>query len=683
MVNKDYRKQTGSVLVYVVVVMVISLVIAGGLYILSSTTSYTVPFVKLGQRAFYLAEAGYRYAASEFLTSKNFEDQIEILERLDNSTYHFDDGSSFTLHVYPYFFILDQNYSKATKVTLKTPGTIPPQMNFPETGMLQIGVENDPYRYSNGKKISNNQVQVVLDRPLTAKKYDPVFFAFYPNNNQFVEYGGELKLNWDEDKISIFPDRNGYFEIKDKGAFNYDFKRRGSVILSGIKKYTESKKHYEEFATFEVTPSDIVILKPNVKILSKGTVSSLSFLSSSRKISYYVPITEDYYSSGGGTQVLQLSDEPGGQDKFDNLKNWITTDNTHKYVTTKANIGSNHGWSKNWATYHNLPDDGFILPFKSSKFNEIEEYWKSHRKTLTYTAQVKVGWGYKLEYGATGLNFRWHENEDYKGLYEGYGISFMRYKQKNESENDYIPNAIKPKYGMENDLHDKLLIVLWRQKVVNGAIKRDWIAYKDVTNDEKLLGDSWDYSGRLEDLSTISVQVYEKIIAGQKVNDVKIFYGDASTAQDEPHNPDYLYNNTNRAAYNPTYSDVSITDIKWPLWDLNAWDPDHDYFTLVCNVPVGENPTYDGNDYWIINPEIDEAKLLPDGSTIRLTGFTSPDGDKFISGDAHSRPEIAIHAYGDINSLNSQTFVSFSEFAISLGADGEEDSSRGGFGRLK
>ncbi len=76
------------------------------------------------------------------------------------------------------------------------------------------------------------------------------------------------------------------------------------------------------------------------------------------------------------------------------------------------------------------PYKEFILPFKSHKFNEIEKFWQEHSKLLTYTAQVKVGWGYQLQYGATGLNFRWHESDAYPGLYEGYGVSFMVYKKK-------------------------------------------------------------------------------------------------------------------------------------------------------------------------------------------------------------------------------------------------------------
>ncbi len=107
------------------------------------------------------------------------------------------------------------------------------------------------------------------------------------------------------------------------------------------------------------------------------------------------------------------------------------------------------------------------------------------------------------------------------------------------------------------------------------------------------------------------------------------------------------------------------------------------FFTLVCNVPVSENPIpEEGKNYWILNPQIKEAKLLADGATIRLTGFTTPSGDKFYTNDAHTRPEVALHAYGDIRSLNSQTFVGFSEFALSLGSDLEGINKESSFGAL-
>ncbi|WP_459876919.1 beta propeller repeat protein [Desulfothermus naphthae] len=1019
------KKQNGSVLLYIVVVMVISLLLAGGLYIMSSTALFIQPSIITGERAQYIAEAGYRYAAARYLHGQNSTDKIDILESLDNSTYSFDDGSSFTLHIYPFFFRLPQSYDNAMEITLDAPGSIPHQVDFPDEGYLKIG--DSVYHYTNGQKVSQSNATVRLDNPLSAQKDTPVYFAFHPKYSQDIYDGCDLTLDGDDKQFSVLPKRNGYIEINGETYF-YHFKKQGSIIL------TELKKEHFPFHTIHIDENTPVVLRASAYIESIGRVGSFSFLSSSRKISYYVPITDEYYSPGGGTQVLALSDEDGGQDTFDDLSNWDTSlIGNGGQVTTDADIGSNHGWSKRWATfydlnlkidfnptlmdsntnedlhaiwgnswdnvyavgskgtilhfdgnewqrmdspvnvtlrdiygfgdkgsekmvavgdngeillgemdgdeiwkrnlmtkedgskitytpndlyavwgtdwnhittygdfgsspfkwnksagkwprmrckgcegcwnpatgcykdylfegdvrwrpydlvlwkdwhfrksweydnngqisificgknkdnegfiyrekpslfsyykkfnslesfnsiwgsslndiyvvgndgkiYHNdnggsywdwskqtsgtneklngvwgqtcgdivyvvgdrgtllykLPKDspswnkvdlssvtnrnlnevwgdpdvgiyavgdegtilflGFvsnpykelILPFKSFKFNEIEEYWANHHKLLSYTAQVKVGWGYELKYGATGLNFRWHESEQYPGLYEGYGVSFMVYEKKQNCENDYIPNGIKPEFGTQNELNDKLLLVLWRQKVVNGAVKREWIAYKDLDDDEKLKGDSWDYSGRLEDLSTLVVRIEEKKINGKKINDVKIFYGDASTANDELHIPDSLYNNTNRTAYNPTYSDVSITEIKWPLWDLNNWNPDVDFFTLICNVPVSENPQpQEGIDYWILNPDVNEAKLLSDGATIRLTGFTSPDGDSFyLNNDNHSRPEVALHAYGDIKSLDSQTFVSFSEFALSLGSDLQGEDKKSAFGAL-
>ncbi len=77
--------------------------------------------------------------------------------------------------------------------------------------------------------------------------------------------------------------------------------------------------------------------------------------------------------------------------------------------------------------------------------------------------------------------------------------------------------------------------------------------------------------------------------------------------------------------------------------------------------------------------------MLEDEATIRLTQFTSPEGDKFYNDtgqNAHSRPEIGLHAFGDIQSIDSNTFVSFSEFALSLGKSEAGIDQDAAFGTL-
>ncbi len=165
------------------------------------------------------------------------------------------------------------------------------------------------------KKTGLTNATVTLDSPITAFKDTIVYFAFYPKYTQDVQDGGTLVLEGDPSQLTVFPERNGYIEIQGETYF-YHFRKPGSIKL------TELQKEHSPSFTIHVTSSTPVLLKTSAYIESVGRVGTSSFLSSSRKISYYVPITDEYHSAGGGTQVLALSNEPGGQDIFQNLQNW-------------------------------------------------------------------------------------------------------------------------------------------------------------------------------------------------------------------------------------------------------------------------------------------------------------------------------------------------------------------------
>lgn len=1013
--QKSLKSEQGSVLLFITIVLLIALLFAAGLYVLSSTSLFSQPLSTLGERTTYLAEAGYRYAASEFLNEEDIVSKFNRLEELDKSSFQFQDGSSFTLHIYPYFLRVSSDYNEATTIILKAPGTLPTHLNFPAEGNLKINSET--YSYTQGTKIDSSQVKVTLNQPITVSANAHAYFVFYPKYSQTLTTGSSLVLAGNDTLFSILPLRNGYIEINGENYF-YHFKEEGSIVLTELRK--------EDGTNFNISIDEDteVLLKTSAIIESEGIVGQ-SPLKVSRKVAYYIPITDELKIPGGGEEAVPLSNEPGGQDTFENLNNWDTGNNhANQYVDTNSTIGTNHGYFKNrMANFHDLPlvldlnpvlmesgtqanlraiwgnsfdnvyvvgdggiilhydgsswnkmtspveknlrdiygfgskgeekiiavgDEGTILkwegnnwekvlmkdgrtfsvsdlyavwgtswnhittygdygtsPFKwyreagnwyrktwagwpwnswyyeriyfsngiqwrpyditswedrhfrksweiesngntsificgqttqgkafifrekpdqeayfktykkISSFNsiwgsnlndiyvvgskgniyhnnkqgeenswnpqnsptsnnlngiwgqncgnlvysvgdkgtliykvedsswtsldlnnitkenlnevwsdekvgiyavgdkgtilflgyvenpykyfilplkklqELSNFWQNNNKLLTYTAQVKIGWGYKLKYAATGINFRWAENLEYKDKYEGYGVSFMFYRPSSEEcTNDYIPNSIKPFYKTDKEVANKLLLVLWKQEVKQGQIKRTWIAYKDLTEDVKILGDSWQYSGRLEDLTSLFLRIEEKKINGQKVNEVKIFYGDASTNPRESHIADNLYDNTNRKAYNPTYSKTtSPVPITWPLWDLSAWQESSDFFTLIRDVSVAANPqpATSAIHYWILNPEVSEATLLEDEATIRLTQFTSPEGDKFYNDtgqNAHSRPEIGLHAFGDIQSIDSNTFVSFSEFALSLGKSEAGIDQDAAFGTL-
>ncbi|MBU1196232.1 MAG: hypothetical protein KKE62_17205 [Proteobacteria bacterium] len=325
---------------------------------------------------------------------------------------------------------------------------------------------------------------------------------------------------------------------------------------------------------------------------------------------------------------------------------------------------------------------GHILPL--SKNAELAAKWTSTQKFLNYTIQVKTVWGDQLDYGASGICFRWHQPQ--AGKYAGYGISYVRYDSSLNTYNDMIPDDIKPEFHGTREKNDRLLLVLWEQYIQGGAQQRRWLAYKDITDDSNVKKSS---NGTPRDLSSLFVRVREKRVENVKLNDIEIYYGNASLAGQVSDNQ---YNNTVRDEYNPTFGTGSNT-IKWPVFDIRNWKDcpngpltitcdEADAFTLVDNVSVAAAPVKAAvsTNYWIVNPNAEQT-LLKNSFTIRTSRFTTPDGDSF--GTQSDRSEIGLHVFGDIGDYGTQKLVSYTDFAVQLGVDSNAVNIQSGFGSLE
>ncbi len=508
------------------------------------------------------------------------------------------------------------------------------------------------------------------------------------NNKQILLYCGvRTPSNNDPNTGFIFKELPGNWN-KVKALYYDDKEFRGVWGASEKNIYVVGNKG---------TQGVMLKLKPHITLskanLKKDMWSTINLPAGTKKLNGIYGANENYiYAVGEEGTIL-----------FYNGVDWVKIPND----ATTGTLTLNSVWGNKsiglWGVGNNgaivflgYPENkigGHMLPL--SQNNAIKAKWAATNRYLSYSIQTKVVWGDTLNYAASGIQFRWHQVST--GKYAGYGVSFMRYDPSNDASNldgsnynDMIPNEIKPTFNWTGDAekNNRLLIVLWEQYVQGGGEHRRWLAYKDISSDSKMVR----ADGSPIDHASIIVRVHEKLIEGVKVNDINIYYGNASTNNQ---GYDQKYNNTIRNKYNATFGTDSDI-IKWPVFDLDDWTncPNFagsnticetaDSFTLVDNVTVHDNPERAGTvtipNLWIINPLSDLA-ILKNNFTIRTSRFTTPTGTAF--GSQSDRSEIGIHVYGDLGDSASNTRVNFTDFTVQLGVDADAVHSESSFSCLQ
>ena len=258
------------------------------------------------------------------------------------------------------------------------------------------------------------------------------------------------------------------------------------------------------------------------------------------------------------------------------IQSYVATGGTHLYWAAFIDQG----------TYPRTDGDnpGCTMGFHTARVkdnyaHDLRDSWQTYDH-LNYDLQVKVGWYLGLQAAVSGLSFRWHETAHNSGLFEGYGLAFMRYTYSASgcgAGYDYIPNSIKPP-GLAN----KLLLVLWEQRVEGGVEKRRWLAYADLGtpatypnpragNDLKVVGAQDNVDGLVNDDSLVMVRVKDTFIQGQRVNEINVFYGDASPYYDGVRTPNSVATDITRKRMFPEWIRPDLFP-SWPSNKLGLFD---------------------------------------------------------------------------------------------------------------
>jgi hypothetical protein len=312
---------------------------------------------------------------------------------------------------------------------------------------------------------------------------------------------------------------------------------------------------------------------------------------------------------------------------------------------------------------HYVKEETMVLKGTIAKPVDWATAWANANNLLTYDVQTKISWGYQLQYGGNGINFRWQPHPNFtiapNKKYQGYGYSTIYHR--GICHNDYIPDGIKPP-GTEN----LPLLVLWKQTVSDaGDIAKEWLAYKRIPAGDYALGSQNSFDGRrFNDNMSIFVRIIEaRDVRGQKYNDIMAFYGDAS--QNATRVTTLLGNTTasdgNRKVYTPT-SYSGSPGIVWPVifTPLNLasqWSQTYDYMTLVHWDAI--NTSASGG-----------VNLQTNGYVIRDKSFTTPSNGSFPMPSVYGGDEVGLHAFADSTYCTGNTgvfnVIAFMDFAINL-----------------
>jgi len=458
----------GSALIAIIAAILIFSVLAASLIPLISSSSRQAAITALSDKAYLLAESGYRLLESRYRNAGPAEpDQNAAIEEMDGGNFTLaDDEGQFHLRVYSYFYeITGDANATSTQITANPPGSLPVDNTLDgdevqvSTGASLLSIGGQLYTVNNASPATFTQdgnITFTVDPLVNAVQDGTIAYpaARVRNAVGSLQTGGTLPYNSGEG--ALFPLRNGRFILDGSIVLDYRYNNRTSNQFEGVSDPNQTSMG------FPVAAGASMVLTNYARVHSLGIVGGAT-AGTDREVIYYsaLPLS----ASSAPTRTME--------DNFDDTDtvpdNWDVT----APGTTGVDIAEVDGNQAMRIT--RADDDSSLVELKSSVTEDIfNAYRRSTGGYMSYDAQVKVGFSplpdspYLIPaYVAAGLSFRLNTVTS-NSNYNGYGLSFLR---GYSGMGDRIPNDIVP-------INDQPLIVLWYQSDV-GA-NRQWIAYKNL-----------------------------------------------------------------------------------------------------------------------------------------------------------------------------------------------------------
>ncbi|RJQ66077.1 MAG: hypothetical protein C4519_26280 [Desulfobacteraceae bacterium] len=427
----DLNQRGSSLIGLIVAILLISII---GAALLSQTTTATFHTVSAnsGNRAFYLAESGYRYAAAKMAAGAD-------LNVLHGRTYSLSAGEQFTLSFQPHIFRVTN--VQPQWLTTEVPYGVAPAFAS-QRGRLRIN--NGPsLAYRDIENQAGNRVRFRREGGNwngLAAIGDSVSLVVLSDGTA-VAQGGDLHLQA-ATPAAVFPEHNGRFQLN---GVLYRYVTRENTRLRGIARVDGA------WAPLAPANGDEVVLQPFVKVASTG-IFGQGTLGTNRLITYHVPI-----GTGGATasEWHERFDDPS-------LGNWNAPSSEGAHAVAAVDGGNAlrvTGTDRLPATQ--LDSSQLALNWSQAGV-DLASAWSGNGNLLNYDVQAKIFLNDEPVYLA-GLSVRLDGNGNH------YGISLLKAASNNA---DGIPDNIVP-------IPDQPMIVLWERAHADYRNWR-WLAYKTL-----------------------------------------------------------------------------------------------------------------------------------------------------------------------------------------------------------
>ncbi|SDB34206.1 hypothetical protein SAMN05660653_01646 [Desulfonatronum thiosulfatophilum] len=431
-------RSAGSILIGAIVAMVVMGVLGAGMVSMLGTSAISEVRANYGERAYHLAESGFRFAASSL---PHVNDPLVDL----NNIYNVPSGGTFTLQL--------TNISEVAgydeEATVISDQTINPAEENGQAFLQLMGAPKLPPKYGafryEGSWYRYQGFRTVEGIP-TITKVMPVYTKRVVSVETPIDDGGNLPL---KEGPSIAAS-NGSFTYNDGTVKHYQYVKYANGVMEGITSADGSLPITFAENAKVIVPSNfplstatggVITLSPILQIQSTGQYPESGFLAARRTVTYTWPGGLPNVASSGGEfgpgdeqNLFELEDMQGSLVKDERFH--VTPGKFQQEAVSHEQVGFPNEQNQPGIKIKLQNTDRVLVNINWWEIDgfSVNDAYQHQSRTLSYDLQIKIGVGGnhpQFKTLLTGVTVRVDSNDMETASY--YGMSIFYY----ESNFDY------------------------------------------------------------------------------------------------------------------------------------------------------------------------------------------------------------------------------------------------------